>query len=236
MIKEVFQYVVAMREVKQLQIDGREYTDKKIYAVKPPTPAVVQVSTLMSVVDYFRENPDQLRLETLVVHVKSPTQVDVFSRIKDQWQNRASYISAALNIQPYPTDKYLPVELFIIYLQTYFVPSETIDKMIQLVSVIQHDKGIEVSDDGKTQKVVAKTGIVKMNEVELPNPVTLQPYRTFMELEQPEAKFLLRTRMGNNGPECALYDADGGHWQLKAVGFAKKWLNDKLPDGMMILA
>ena len=51
--------------------------------------------------------------------------------------------------------------------------------------------------------------------------VTLQPLRTFLEVEQPCSDFLLR--VGKNG-EITLPDADGGAWKLDAKRKIASWL------------
>ena len=47
-----------------------------------------------------------------------------------------------------------------------------------------------------------------MADVKVPNPVTLRPFRTFIEVEQPESKFIFRMREGGR---CAIFEADGAH-------------------------
>jgi hypothetical protein len=61
--------------------------------------------------------------------------------------------------------------------------------------------------------------------------VTLAPYRTFREVEQPRSEFLfrLRNKAPDNLPECALFEADGGRWKLDAMLTIKEWLKDRKP-------
>lgn len=228
MIKEALQYIVGISETQQLEIDGRKYSDKPLHAVKEPLPSAVTINTLTGVADYLLQNPDNLDLNKIVVHVESPSSVKVFSRLRFTWQDRAPFLAANFAANPFPCDRYHDVEKFIIYLQTYFVPTEDTDKLIKLVSFIHHEGGVTVTDDGKSQTVATKTGIARMGHVDIPNPVRLRPYRTFLELEQPEASFLLRVKM-DNGPQCALYDCDGGLWQLAAMANIKTWLSGQAP-------
>ncbi|MNW60692.1 hypothetical protein D3C74_386970 [compost metagenome] len=67
---------------------------------------------------------------------------------------------------------------------------------------------------GMTQSVVAKTGVATVEDVKVPNPVLLAPYRTFVEVEQPESSFVFRMK---DGPSAALFEADGGAWRNDVI-------------------
>ena len=57
--------------------------------------------------------------------------------------------------------------------------------------------------------------------------VQLQPYRTFLEIDQPVSEFLLR--VGKEG-SISLREADGGVWRLEAKRSIAAWLTDKMQD------
>nr|ABP73607.1 hypothetical protein [Bacillus thuringiensis] len=69
--------------------------------------------------------------------------------------------------------------------------------------------------------------LATVDEVAVPNPVSLQPYRTFVEVAQPESDFIFRMK---DGPRCSLYEADGGAWKLEAIKNIKEYLNAELAD------
>ena len=60
-----------------------------------------------------------------------------------------------------------------------------------------------------------------MGAVPVPNPVALVPFRTFIEVEQPESKFVFRVK---DGPQMGLFEADGGEWRLAAMLRIKEYL------------
>jgi len=60
-----------------------------------------------------------------------------------------------------------------------------------------------------------------------PNPVTLRPYRTFSEVEQPASLFVFRIDKQAN---MALFEADGKHWVADAVGNIAAYLKEQLAD------
>ena len=70
--------------------------------------------------------------------------------------------------------------------------------------------------------MTARAGIALVTEVKVPNPVTLRPYRTFMEVEQPAISCVFRLRQG---PMLSLHEADGGLWRLEAIKSIKAYLD-----------
>ena len=88
----------------------------------------------------------------------------------------------------------------------------------------------QYGDDGVSQKATIKTGIASKGEVLVPNPVKLRPYRTFLEVEQPESAFVFRMRDDNGRVECALFGADGGAWKNAAMKSIKEYLMFELQD------
>ena len=145
-----------------------------------------------------------------------------------EWFDKAngnSYFSGEITLNFGMDD----VETFIINMQTAFVPSEVVDGVLRIVGNLKEESSAQTMDDGVSQSVTAKAGIAKVENVKLPNPITQAPYRTFLEVQQPESKFVIRIRKGQAGPSCALFEADGGAWELEAVLRIKEWLQKELP-------
>ena len=63
--------------------------------------------------------------------------------------------------------------------------------------------------------------------VEINPRVKLQPFRTFLEVAQPESEYLLR--VDENG-RIGLFEADGGVWKLEAKRNVKEYLAVELDD------
>ncbi len=64
-----------------------------------------------------------------------------------------------------------------------------------------------------SQEVTARQGIALSQRVAVKPRVPLRPYRTFLEVEQPESEFLLR--LDEQG-RVGLFEADGGMWKMTA--------------------
>lgn len=75
------------------------------------------------------------------------------------------------------------------------------------------------------------SAITTKDNVLVPNPVNLIPYRTFLEVEQPASDFVFRVSEGRCGaPVFKLVAADGGVWKSQAVANVKAYLVEALKD------
>ena len=115
---------------------------------------------------------------------------------------------------------------FIIELRSRFVPTEHSAQILSALGNVKKDEGVQVEDDGFSQQVTAKQG-VSYEKTDLPNPVTLKPFRTFPEIEQPESEFVLRI---NSNMEALLEEADGGVWRVVAINRIAAFLESELED------
>ena len=114
-------------------------------------------------------------------------------------------------------NRYMPVEEFIIQLQTCFEEDENHNKtkLLAFVSKLSSEVKVEIEDDGISQKVTSSTGTaVKHSEsITLPPIVRLKPMNTYPEINQVETMYLLRV---NKDGDVALFEADGGRWRFEA--------------------
>ena len=111
------------------------------------------------------------------------------------------------------------------------LPNGEREAVAVLASNIVNTKAAEYSDDGTTQQATIRTGIVTKGDALVPNPVTLIPYRTFLEVEQPASDFIFRISEGRSGePLFKLVAADGGIWKAQAVQNVKAYLVEQLAD------
>ena len=60
-----------------IEVNGRQYSDKSLYAVHTPNPDAIHVKTLTSIVDYLKTNIDGLAVNSLICHVESPSTVSM---------------------------------------------------------------------------------------------------------------------------------------------------------------
>lgn len=192
-----------------------------------PTPKALKVTTLTGLVDYIKTNVDKHELPNLLCHVESPSLVSVVSPLTTEFCQRKYYIRAELEQLKLKLNTFLPGEASNILLQSCFLESEHPVKGIDRWLVLAYSANVTESmegktlDDGITQQVTVRKGIANKSVETLPNPVTLRPYRTFVEVEQPASKFVFRAQ---EGPHFALIEADGGAWKGEAMRNVKAWL------------
>ena len=126
---------------------------------------------------------------------------------------------------------YMDHESFLIALQSKFIPNDDRELLMKFAGTVENGSLAQYGDDGVTQKATIKTGIASKGDVIVPNPVTLRPFRTFVEVEQPESAFVFRMREGGRGDiECAIFEADGGAWKNAAMKGIKEYLQYELNE------
>ncbi len=227
--------VLALAEPKEITLDGRPYTTGKVHPVLNPTPDTLRVSTLTAVKDYLHSNRDNLAIETLIVHVAGPTKVRVLSTLLGDFEQRACHLVAEPMLPDYgrALDNWWASEDFIPLLQSLFLETPHQKALLRLLGSVRIDNGADLKDDGMTQTVTIKTGAAFMESAEIPNPVTLKPYCTFPDVEQPNRLFTFRMK---DNASCRLIEADGGAWKQVAALSVKDWLEETLPEGVTVIA
>ena len=236
MIADAIEKIKEMSAPVQQVVEDRVYMNKPLVPVKEPVAETIEIHTLTGMVDYIRENPDRLDLDRLTVHVLSPGDVRLLSPLAPMFLGRSVYVRATLIDDPYPYGQWQTIEDFIILIQGMFVQDETTASILKLVGNLRDEAVKTMTDDGVTQIATAKTGVATVDEVEVPNPVTLRPYRTFRELEQPPGEFVFRIRSGEP-TAAALFGADGGSWRVVAIeGIRDFFLNSIIGSDIKIIA
>lgn len=197
-----------------------------------PKATALPVATLGALRDYLKTNRDALTVDKLIVHVETPNRVTVGSPLREPARDREIYITAQT---PDMTDgflaKFLSAEEFNIGLQVRFTDAEHRGDLLKMVSSVRTEQSADAIDNGVSQTLEARAGAVLRSQVQLPNPVTLAPYRTFRDILQPSSPFVLRARAEQGElPTLALFEADGGSWKLTAISRIKDWLEIELKD------
>lgn len=226
--KEAIEYLVNLGEKKEPIIELAQGTFSRV-SLNRVTEAIASklvVSTLTGLVDYIKTNADQLEGK-LLIHVKSPDEVALYSPLNRD-KEREKYISVeAILPNNVKYDQFIDTERFNIMLQSSFVNNTDKEILLKYTGLIQDDAVKSTGDDGVSQQVTVKTGVASIGQALVPNPVTLAPYRTFPEVNQPESKFIFRMQ---KGPTAALYEADGGAWRNTALLSIKDYLQEELKE------
>lgn len=224
MIKDAIQYIVKLGKRETVEVDGLKYTTDSLDLIQTPIAKAMEVTTLRGLVDYIKSNADKKASDKLIIHIKSPSQVVLRSELNNQ-RERENYVVCNALLPRIEFDRFLSTDKFNILLQSAFVENDDRGILLKVAGNIQESAVKQVGDDGVTQAVTMKTGVATLQDVIVPNPVVLAPFRTFNEIEQPESKFVYRME---EGPRCALFEADGGAWRNEAMFRIKEFLNKEL--------
>lgn len=232
MIQKALEYIVGLSKAEVQEVNGSKYSDKRLTRIDEDLRAEqISLFTLNSLVDYIKSATDIVERK-LLVHVVSPTEVELISELdRDRKRETLAYVTAS--VPKISLNNFMSQEEFIIMLQSQFVDFELNginDKQIVLqVAGNVIDKTVaDYGDDGITQKATIKTGLATNDDVKVPNPVVLVPYRSFQEIIQVPSSFVFRMRQSDRGVTCALFEADGGAWKIDAVMRVKKYLQESL--------
>lgn len=228
MIKEALKYVVGLSVPTVQEIGGQMYSDKPLSRINHnPQASAIQMGTLTSFVDYIRANIDSMS-DKMIVHVESPTKVSLYSQL-DAERDREYLVNVVARVPEFPFGRFVEHEEFLINLQSKFIDAGDRATVLKFAGTVQDKSVAEYGDDGVSQKATLKTGIVSVEEKAVPNPVSLAPYRTFLEVAQPLSDFVFRMK-SERGIQCAIFEADGGAWKNEAMQNIKNYLRDELED------
>lgn len=225
MIKNALEYLIDLGNKREIEINGETYTNDDLKRIDKPLPNPIKVTTLTGLIDFIYQNKDNLAFSEMYIHIVSPTRVELLSALEGY--RRIMYVAAEPLIPDISYNRFLDTENFNILLQSSFVENEDRNILLQFSGNVQENMNKQTMDDGVTQVVAMKTGVATVENVRVPNPVTLIPYRTFVEIDQVESKFIFRAQ---EGPKCALFEADAGAWRNVAMKRIKEYLVNELSD------
>lgn len=229
MLKAALEYITGLKEPRITEINGDEYSDKPLHRIDAYYPKAdrIRISTLTGMLDYILSNTDELPAK-MIIEVASPTCVKMYSQL-DPNRDREHIVEVNAMLPEFRFGQFIDNESFCIGLQSKFIQNEDRDLLLKFAGTVKAGTITEYGDDGVTQKATVKTGIASSDDAIVPNPVTLKPYRTFLEVEQPESQFVFRMR-DNRGVECAIFEADGGAWKYEAMQRISNYLQAHLAE------
>jgi hypothetical protein len=103
-----------------------------------------------------------------------------------------------------------------------------LDYVLKAASNISVEQMTTNQDDGVSQNVTMQRGVVLKAAETLKGRVTLAPFRTFGEIDQVMSEFIFRVDADGHSVTLALFEADGGRWQIAAAEAIKAYLDGKV--------
>ncbi|MGG5373553.1 hypothetical protein [Enterococcus sp. AZ196] len=183
----------------------------------------LKINTLSGFVKYIQANLDR-EDSPLIVHVKDEATVYLKGLLEVDGSRETLAVAQAI-VPRFDFDYFMNTEEFNIALQSKFVSNEDREILLQVVGNVSEENVKNTGDDGVSQAVTINQGVASKADVKVPNPVLLAPYRTFLEVEQPESQFIFRMK---DGPRGAIFEADGGAWRNQAIVNIREYLHDQL--------
>lgn len=229
-----------VNNARTVEVNGTTYSSCDLRPVRDePDVRTLEMSTLTSLIDYIKDNFDDLEKSNLAILVESPTHVSLISSLWGKSRNRDRYVSVNLERSRFPFGRWLSQEEFAIEFRTKMQAKEGDDSdyVLGMIGNIRADSEALAQDDGISQEVTVRKGVSgHLAGKEKVKPIVkLSPFRTFNEIEQPQSEFLLRLRHDEDGMKAALFEAGGEAWKLDAVIMTKEFLTLNCP-GISVFA
>lgn len=252
MLKEAIEYIVGLRQPNIYEdAFGEKWakaTDRyQLLERELDTPDALNVNTLSGLLTLIFEEGVSTYCsqdDKVFIRVIDEKTVSVYTNYQRQMGRdylRYCPYRAEADTPRVTTGREMTQDQAIIELQSLYGATDDRLYLLDLLSQISVEDGVTSADNGVTQTVTARQGVALKEAVPVKPIVRLQPYRTFLEVEQPVSDFLLR--VGQNGG-ITLYEADGGAWRLEAknriAGYLREAIlreeiNRKIPSGCLIV-
>ena len=227
MLKEFVNRLVELAAPTIHEVDGSVYSNQNMVLIqdKKPIPHCIDLTGLDSVCKMVRNEAEHIGLQ-IFIQVKDYRSVSVFTAL-DEDEDRLYLYKCTADTPAVTTDRFMAYEKAVIELRSLYIPNKGTDYLLQLLSSISNESKVTSSDNGVTQQVEARSGIALSSMVKIEPRVSLQPFRTFVEVAQPESEFLLRI---NERGEIGFFQADGGVWNLEATRNVAAYFEQELKD------
>lgn len=238
MTREAMEFVQELTEKaapihQPMEICGKIYVNEKLIRMdEKPKADPLKVSTLTGLMDYVIGCPDDYNnhfdmfASKMIFHVEDPRTVSFFTLL-DGEKKREVFCRAVAEVNEFCFDRWIDQDTFVISLQSNFEANEDRDLILKFAGNAMKQNEVAYADDGITQTATMKMGATSTANVQVPNPVTLRPFRTFQEVAQPETQYVFRMR-DKDGLQFLLADASNGIWKNEAIYHIKTWIYDEL--------
>lgn len=225
--------------LQRVEAEGVLFTDRVLHRVDtdPKLPKPLEFYTLAGLTGYLvaEDHGDTLPL----VHVVSPTRVDVVSSLMGPHRHLRRHVAAAVchtaKLEGFDFGQYVSLETLAIALQTCFESSPELEALRAFCASVRSTASIQLADDGVSQAVEAKAGIAAVTTTGVKNPWMLAPWRTFAEIPQPASAFVLRFKESDGKPLAGLFRTGDARWQVEAVASIAMLLREELGNGWSVL-
>lgn len=212
--------------------DGVQYSRTQLFpVVYDPQPKALEIQTLSGLVEYVKNNKDEMKENDCFAIVDHARSVRIMGGLTKTMSRKTLVHAVITRQQEFQFGSWIEHEEFVIRLASLFVPNGPLGELTKFLSKVSADEGVTTEDDGITQRATLKSGLsgALKEGKQVPLRVKLQPFRTFPEIDQPASEFLFRMRKSHSGGvACALFACDGEMWEKDCVVDIAAWLKKNL--------
>lgn len=231
MLREFFESALKLKRNEIVTTEEKEFILPEYVEVskKEPVVSILELKTLTGLVSYIKDEIDKNDIcKGSFVHVSEYNHVRLVSEIFGSQKQRECFVSSHFSDDCF-NESWSSTENFIINVNSMFKHTNDYEYLMSIVSGLSSEASKGVKDNGMSQTAVVKTGITVVGECEIKNPITLQPFKTFPEIDQPLIDYVFRLRDREGGSiNCALFECDGGMWKLNTVHAIRDYLMKEL--------
>jgi len=225
---EAIQKIVDLAGPVDVEIHGLPLATRALTLITPPVAAAFTVGTLDGFVNLLESGVDSFGVDTTLIHIEGFGCVRLVQRGAGKFGKRIVHAQAELTegVTTFPYfNQWGSQEDFVIGLQSHFQPTKDLDYLLDLASHITAKESVKQVDSGIGPEVTVQRGSAFKESIEAKARLTLKPFRTFRELDQPASDFIFRVK---DGCRLALFEADGGVWKIAAIGLISSWLKNRI--------
>ena len=232
MIKAAIEKIQQLCNISIFDVEGHTFrTDANgnVSEIRPELDKVqsINLSSLDALVAFVKTEATKINPQVYITIPDHGT-VCCFTHPKEDLRMNREYLykAVATDVPGWGEKVALIFEEALIALRTRFQATPDTDYALKLLSDITTGSKVTFNDNGVATSVVTKRGIDLQSNTAIRPIISLRPYRTFQEVEQPASQFLIRINERN----ITFIEADGGMWKLEARNTIKKYLETALAD------
>ena len=234
-IQELAKYKIQEVEGRTVFFHGDEYDEIVPEVIQPEDIALNSLDAMVKMV-----KTEAMKKYQPPFYITIPYHNKVHCFAQTEGENKRFcrpyyYTATATDIPGWKTSEQMNFEEAMIALRTRFQNTDDTVYALKLLSDITTGSKVTYNDNGIATSVVTRKGIDLQTNAAIKPIVSLRPYRTFQEVEQPASDFLIRI----NEKGILFTEADGGMWKLKARNTIKEYFEaafaDEIQDGTVVV-
>lgn len=242
-ITDTIKFLFELRRETVVEINGRNYlnTDNGIKEIdEPGFPALQGINSLDGLVAYLKSDVDKIDQPDMIsrncfILVEKYWTVNVVTAPYGDFLKR-DLITDCNHTSLYSLDGRengkltMHTEMAQQILQSWFAPTHDQEYVLSLISNLVIDDDTHIVDDGISQRVSLRTGVTTVGQTDVKRIVSLQPYITFPEIEQPVIPYVVRLSENKGTKDVTLYltPVEDPGWRMKTKLLIKQYLAKEL--------